>query len=28
MSAALYEPFGFTTQPVEGRRWFYLPLEP
>ena len=27
-SAALYEQFGFTTQPVEGRRWFYLPLEP
>ena len=27
-SAALYDRFGFTTQPVEGRRWFYLPLEP
>jgi GNAT superfamily N-acetyltransferase len=27
-SAALYERFGFTTQPDEGRRWFYLPLEP
>jgi GNAT superfamily N-acetyltransferase len=27
-SAALYARFGFTTQPVEGRRWFYLPLEP
>jgi GNAT superfamily N-acetyltransferase len=26
--AALYEQFGFTTQPDEGRRWFYLPLEP
>jgi GNAT superfamily N-acetyltransferase len=24
-SASLYEQFGFTTQPVEGRRWFYLP---
>jgi GNAT superfamily N-acetyltransferase len=24
-SAALYERFGFTTQPDEGRRWFYLP---
>jgi GNAT superfamily N-acetyltransferase len=24
-SAALYAQFGFTTQPVEGRRWFYLP---
>jgi GNAT superfamily N-acetyltransferase len=24
-SAALYEQFGFTTQPVDGRRWFYLP---
>jgi GNAT superfamily N-acetyltransferase len=24
-SAALYEQFGFTTQPNEGRRWFYLP---
>ncbi len=27
-SAGLYAPFGFTTQPVEGRRWFYLPLQP
>jgi GNAT superfamily N-acetyltransferase len=27
-SAALYERFGFSTQPDEGRRWFYLPLEP
>ena len=27
-SAALYERYGFTTQPDEGRRWFYLPLEP
>ena len=27
-SAALYDRFGFTTQPDEGRRWFYLPLEP
>jgi GNAT superfamily N-acetyltransferase len=27
-SAALYSRFGFTTQPDEGRRWFYLPLEP
>jgi GNAT superfamily N-acetyltransferase len=26
-SATLYERFGFTTQPDEGRRWFYLPLE-
>ena len=24
-SAALYEQFGFTTQPDEGRCWFYLP---
>ena len=27
-SAALYEQFGFSTQPDQGRRWFYLPLEP
>ena len=27
-SAALYAHFGFTTQPDEGRRWFYLPLAP
>ena len=24
-SAALYALLGFTTQPVDGRRWFYLP---
>jgi N-acetylglutamate synthase-like GNAT family acetyltransferase len=24
-SAALYEPFGFTTEPDLPRRWFYLP---
>jgi len=27
-SEALYRRFGFTTQPDQGRRWFYLPLEP
>ena len=24
-SEALYARLGFTTQPVEGRRWFYIP---
>ena len=27
-SAALYGRFGFSTQPDQGRRWFYLPLAP